>query len=229
MSAFTIDSDTTGVDDVPFSTRTDNNWDNVTAVTRIDQSSGLPAIKITLNPLKNPLQKPEDYDSWKRINSNNSEKWFNASKAIGEWLIANISTEIHSKIQARSTLTLSFADVIWKGIYEEMRGCGIYEDMKQIGAFVNLKRTDFPTKTAFIDDYCARYMRLKEREMEVKPYFAMMTILLQIHQLDVRDSVLQSIKEKNHTAQTFTYNVFCQYTQDLRGRVLIREEDEPFI
>ncbi|KAJ5939777.1 hypothetical protein N7466_002911 [Penicillium verhagenii] len=67
MSAFTIDYDTTGVDNVAFSTRTDNNWDDVTTVARTDQSSDLAAVKITLNPVKNPLRKAEDYESWKRI------------------------------------------------------------------------------------------------------------------------------------------------------------------
>ncbi|KAJ5919051.1 hypothetical protein N7466_009994 [Penicillium verhagenii] len=241
MSAFKIDLDST---DGPFSDETGNNWNEVTTVARTDQASGLATTKMTLNPVKNALRKTEDYYTWKRIvqtylelrgldglidyklprpaqNSPNSQMWFYGSKAIGEWLIANISTDIHNRIQARCTLL--FADEIWKAIYEEMHRYSIYEDMKQVAAFVNLKRTHYPTATAFIDDYRVRYMRLKERELEVKPFFAMLTIMNEIHQIDVRDSVLESLKEKNLNAQTFTHNLFCTYTQDLRDRLSSRE------
>ncbi|KAJ5947700.1 hypothetical protein N7466_000715 [Penicillium verhagenii] len=63
MTAFSVDYNIEALIDKPHNTDTDNNWNNIAIATRTDQGMGLTVVKLTINPLKNPLQKAEDYDS----------------------------------------------------------------------------------------------------------------------------------------------------------------------
>lgn len=138
-----------------------------------------------------------------------SRLWVRASILVGKWLRDQISAGLMQRLREFQR-PMSLADEVMILIWGYMDFNQVSIDFAIINRFENLKLSDYPRPSQYVEAFSQSYLRLQRRCIAPQPYFVVLRLLNQIGHLypALKEAAIREMERERMCVTSFSASQF---------------------